>query len=180
MKVYVAGPMTGIPEWNFPAFEDAAGKLRAAGYEVQSPHEFDLEDGFDPTSHGADFDLRAALERDVEAVLDADGVALLDGWEASPGVAIEVLTAASQGKPARPVREWLAGVVAFLAALVVGVGISPATAETEQVSREVFAKRKVTLEKRLERLERKPQAPPVERERRHLEKRLEHVERVLR
>lgn len=105
--LYVAGPMTGYPEWNFPAFEGATTALREAGYEVVSPHEIDLEEGFDPSSDGSGFDLRAALTRDVEEVLDADGVALLDGWEESPGATIEVLAASSQGAPARPVREFL-------------------------------------------------------------------------
>lgn len=106
-SLYVAGPMTGYPEWNFPAFEEATEALREHGFEVVSPHEIDLEDGFDPLSDGVDFDLRSALERDVAEVLKADGLALLDGWEESSGATIEVLTASSKGAPSRPVREWL-------------------------------------------------------------------------
>lgn len=125
MKVYVAGPMTGYPEWNFPAFENATEALRGAGYEVTSPHEIDLEGGFDPSGDGAGFDLRAALERDVDEVLDADAVALLDGWEESPGAVIEVLTASSKGAQSRPWKEFLRksarGVATFaVAALMMG------------------------------------------------------------
>lgn len=116
-RVYLAGPMTGYPEWNFPAFERATADLRTAGYDVVSPHEIDLEDGFDPQGDGSGFDLREALERDVEEVLNADGVALLDGWEESPGAMIEVLTASSTGAPAYPVRDWLAGLVALAVAV---------------------------------------------------------------
>jgi DNA-binding transcriptional LysR family regulator len=105
--LYLAGPMTGLLLWNFPAFREAAAHLRAAGYKVWSPAERDLENGFDPASDGASFDLRAALEADVAAVLDGDGIALLPGWEASPGVMVEILTAEGAGLPYRSVEEWL-------------------------------------------------------------------------
>lgn len=48
MKLYLGGPMTGYPEFNFPAFHAAAAVLRADGHEVWSPAEFDLTEGFDP------------------------------------------------------------------------------------------------------------------------------------
>lgn len=105
VRVYVAGPMTGLPRWNFDAFAEAAAWLRTRGAEVTSPHEIDLADGFDPDSDGAGFDLRRALERDVEEVLAADLVVLLDGWEDSPGALVEVLTAEGAGIPTVTLRE---------------------------------------------------------------------------
>ena len=36
-RLYVAGPMTGLPDHNYPAFAEAAARLRAVGYEVESP-----------------------------------------------------------------------------------------------------------------------------------------------
>lgn len=100
-RVYLAGPMTGLPRWNFDAFAAAAAELRAVGAVVTSPHEIDLSEGFDPDAKdaGAGFDLRAALERDVLAVLGADLVVLLPGWEGSAGVMVEVLTAEGAGIP---------------------------------------------------------------------------------
>jgi hypothetical protein len=121
MKVYVAGPMAGHPDWNFPAFEEAARELREAGFSVTGPHEIDNASGFDPTKEDAELDLRLELERGVEAVLEADGVALLDGWEDSPSAVIESLTAQSKGAPALPIAEFLkrfAAMACILVALV--------------------------------------------------------------
>ena len=50
MKLYIAGPMTGYPEWNFPAFREAARELRMRDFEMVSPAEMDEQDfGFDGT-----------------------------------------------------------------------------------------------------------------------------------
>lgn len=100
--------MTGMPEWNFPAFAEAASVLRAQGIAVLSPAEKDLQSGFDPASDGAGFDLRAALEWDVAAVLASDAVVVLPGWEDSPGCIVEVLTAEGMGIPVLRLDEVLA------------------------------------------------------------------------
>src|SRR3972149_3772022 len=41
MKVYLAGPMTGLPASNFRVFDVAAAQLRRLGFEVFSPAEND-------------------------------------------------------------------------------------------------------------------------------------------
>lgn len=105
VRCYVAGPMTGLPRFNFDAFEDACDRLRAEGYHVTSPHEMDLANGFDPDSDGSALDLRAALEADIAAVIAADLVVLLPGWEASPGVMVELLVAGAHGVPCVPLAD---------------------------------------------------------------------------
>lgn len=116
MKLYLAGPMRGLPAFNFPAFHDAARQLRAAGHEVFSPAERDNAVGFDPAGlcgtnselDEAGFSVRDALGVDLAWVCaEADGVALLDGWERSLGVAAEVATARALGLPVYSLWELL-------------------------------------------------------------------------
>lgn len=105
MKVYLAGPMRGLPDYNFPAFHDAAYCLRSRGYSVISPAEMDEElDDFDPTSEDGpaldDADLFRMLGRDIAAIADPStkGVAVLPGWEDSAGARLEVHVARHLGK----------------------------------------------------------------------------------
>lgn len=110
MKVYVAGPMRGIPEFNFPAFYAAAAELRAQGHTVFNPAERDND------HHGTDiskgnlsgseeqaaaqhgFNLREALCSDLQFIcLEADAIALLPGWENSKGAQAERATAVALG-----------------------------------------------------------------------------------
>lgn len=103
MKVYVAGPMSGIPEFNFPAFHAAATRLRGQGHEVFNPAERDTErhNGVDISKgntngsqelaakeHG--FSLRDALADDTWYICkEADAIAMLPGWENSKGALAE-------------------------------------------------------------------------------------------
>lgn len=109
LKVYLAGPMRGYPEFNFPAFRAAAAKLRAEGYEVFNPAEKDEEVyGTDfaerfPTgdlaaASAAGFDLRVALAEDLDWICrHADAIALLPGWQASKGACAEYSAAQALG-----------------------------------------------------------------------------------
>jgi hypothetical protein len=112
MKIYVAGPMRGIPEFNFPAFHAAAAKLRAEGHEVFNPAERDNErHGQDISKGNATGDealaaaaawvqsARGALGDDLAwiCVATADAIALLPGWENSKGAKAERATAEALG-----------------------------------------------------------------------------------
>ena len=98
--LYLSGPMTGLPENNYPAFNAAAAQLRAAGYEVVNPAELGLPDGLPWISY-----MRAAL---AAMVTTADAVATLPGWYTSRGASAEVLLALRLGWESFAVAHWLA------------------------------------------------------------------------
>lgn len=99
--VYLSGPMTGHPEFNYPAFHVAAAALRAAGYVVYSPAEDAEGNAIDRTgltghekAVDIGFDLRAAFADYARHITtDADAVAVLPGWLTSPGARAEVALA---------------------------------------------------------------------------------------
>jgi hypothetical protein len=95
--------MRGYDKFNFPAFDDASARLRAAGHEVRSPTENDREMGFDPSLNTLQhFDLAAAFRWDIESVLWAEAVVVLPGWEDSEGCQIETSVAGAIGTPVYP------------------------------------------------------------------------------
>lgn len=79
-KIYIAGPMTGLPEFNYPAFNAAAAKLRAMGHTVLNP----AENPVPPCGTWAGY-MRMALAQLVQC----DCVVLLPGWAESKGALIE-------------------------------------------------------------------------------------------
>jgi hypothetical protein len=85
MKLYLSGPMTGLPDDNFPAFQKAAAALRAMGHEVVNPAELVV----DTPRESPEF-WSACLRADLKAMLDCDGIALLQGWWASKGANLEL------------------------------------------------------------------------------------------
>lgn len=91
MRYYVAGPMTNVEDWNFPAFHEAARRLRLLGHEVINPADNDNGD----TSH----DRAHYMRQDIGHVLAVEGVAVLPGWQNSRGAKLEVLLAIELGLP---------------------------------------------------------------------------------
>lgn len=95
--LYVAGPMSGYPMNNYPAFHEAADLLRAAGYTVRNPAEAGAKGG-------SYVDL---IREDLRLLIDCDAVAVLEGWWGSVGARNEVQVAGVLGLPVRSLREWL-------------------------------------------------------------------------
>jgi len=112
MRGYLAGPMTGLPQFNFPAFDAAAKMLRDAGHEVISPAELDdpetrkkalaSPDGA-PGSGSHDGETWGDfLARDIKLIADGtlDVIWVLPGWESSKGALLETFVHAGlMGKP---------------------------------------------------------------------------------
>lgn len=99
-KIYLAGPMSGYPEYNFPAFFSYQGYLEEAGFEVFNPAENDLN------NFGSLENVEAAYKEDADAALrkclgedlawicaEADAIAMMPGWERSYGAKAEHATA---------------------------------------------------------------------------------------
>lgn len=87
MKYYLAGPMRGIPDGNFPLFDRVAHYLRVQGEEIVSPAEHDRE-VYGSHDEAAEH-LKDIILWDLAAVAECDGLILLPGWEKSYGCAVE-------------------------------------------------------------------------------------------
>jgi hypothetical protein len=79
-KTYIAGPMTGIKDLNFPAFHQAAEWLRGMGHEVVNPAEIN------PDHH---MSWEACMRSDIAELVTCDAILLLPGWEDSRGAKLE-------------------------------------------------------------------------------------------
>ena len=87
-RVYLAGPMTGLPELNFPAFNQEADRLRAEGLQVLNPADHGIVDGAD----WADY-----LRHDITGLASCERIHLLRGWTKSKGACLEMTIAKALG-----------------------------------------------------------------------------------
>lgn len=97
--IYLSGPMTGIPQSNFPAFHAAAMALRERGMEVCNPAEINADQSA-PWVQG--------MRDDIKALCDCDAIALMPGWEHSQGAHLELHIAHRIGLEVLFVAELLA------------------------------------------------------------------------
>lgn len=81
--IYLAGPMTGFPNFNAETFAKYAEKYRDQGFEVISPPELDDGDYSHEYSYYIRRDMKVLLERGVERIY------LIPGWHKSRGACLE-------------------------------------------------------------------------------------------
>lgn len=123
MKLYLAGPMRGYPQYNYNTFEQGVSYLAWLGHKVGSPHQFDIDKGLvdvdyewthdTPRGYRARrftrvdltpaFEMETVLRWDFAYICEADGIALLPGWWLSEGARKE-----------KQVNTWVGGVELFV------------------------------------------------------------------
>ena len=77
---YVAGPMSGLKELNYPAFHGMAARLRSQGHHVENPAENPA-----PPCRSWEAYMRMAIAQ----LITCDTIVLLPGWGDSRGAKIE-------------------------------------------------------------------------------------------
>jgi|18_taG_2_1085343.scaffolds.fasta_scaffold05276_6 hypothetical protein len=97
--IYIAGPMRGYDDYNYPAFDRQAIVLRRQGWTVINPAEMDRDDEkpingphqFDPVNNYEDHEfMRSALKRDMVAICDeCTAIYMMSDWETSRGAKAE-------------------------------------------------------------------------------------------
>jgi hypothetical protein len=80
--IYLSGPMTGLPDYNRPAFNAVAEELRAQGMSVFNPADIGPRENIMPRAW--------YMRRDIEGLLKSDTVYVLPGWGKSEGSKLEI------------------------------------------------------------------------------------------
>jgi len=111
MRVYIAGKMRGVKNFNKDSFNLAEKYLIELGFDAVNPVAIDESNGIVLLSETGDIadipnftlnDLKDVIRRDVEAVIGCDAVYMLNGWETSKGARAE-----------RAIALWLGLVVMY-------------------------------------------------------------------
>lgn len=103
-SLYIAGPMTGIEEFNWPLFDSVQAALEAVGIEAVNPAALDRalkqtfpdEDFENGTAEGG-AKLATFLKRDFHVLTKCEGIVFLEGWEDSTGANCELIVSQMAG-----------------------------------------------------------------------------------
>lgn len=91
IKVYLAGPMTGFPHYNYTKFDEVADDLRAKGFKVVNPADISR------ANLGQDW--KFYMKMDIPQLLKCDIVYAMDGYQFSKGASLEVHIAQTLAMP---------------------------------------------------------------------------------
>ena len=116
-SAYLAGPMRGYPQYNFPAFHEAAAWLRSQRWTIFSPAERDeadetIDNSKDQAGWADHLGLDYFMQFDLAAVCTHDAVICLPNWEKSQGARLETMVAVEIGHPVfeideRKIMRWM-------------------------------------------------------------------------
>ena len=79
-SIYISGPMTGLPDFNYPAFNAKAAELEQDGRDVLNPAD---------TAGSPEWTWQQWMREALKLQLKADAVHMLPGWRKSRGARIE-------------------------------------------------------------------------------------------
>ena len=107
IRIYISGPMSDVADFNHPAFAAEAHRLRAMGFDVESPAE-----------SGSCASWEAYMRQALIQMLSCDYVSMLPGWRGSRGALIEHTLAGQLSMPEQEMHTtafWLHFGAEFLA-----------------------------------------------------------------
>lgn len=89
MRYYLSGPMTGLPNYNYAAFNYIASILRRAELDIINPAE-----NFEGRT---DLPREDYMAQDIKHLMTCDAIILIHGWENSRGAKLELEIAQQLG-----------------------------------------------------------------------------------
>jgi hypothetical protein len=95
-KIYIAGPMTGLPGYNYAKFNAWAEHFRLCGWDVANPAEIGAKFGTADEINADKRLLEAVMAAEIEELATCDAVFLLNGWQRSRGSRKELEAALSR------------------------------------------------------------------------------------
>lgn len=88
-SIYIAGPMSGHMNYNYPAFHAAARCLRQLGLTIISPAEDDKGRPLNPPTLGAAKPHAEYMRDGLNKLLRCEAIYMLPGWQHSKGATLE-------------------------------------------------------------------------------------------
>lgn len=108
MKLYISGPMSGLPDFNRPAFEAARAEIESLNPIIDVFVLSPTDNPPPPPGRHEAQEWRHYMAAALQQVVEADGIALLGGWSNSPGACAEHAVAVAAGIPCWPIESWMA------------------------------------------------------------------------
>ncbi len=98
-KIYIAGKMTGLPEYNYPKFFEKENELLGYGWTTVNPAQI----ARDFIGEACEFSelttdiLNRLIRLELEVLATCDSIYLIKGWETSVGTKKELQVALALG-----------------------------------------------------------------------------------